>query len=211
MNSEICDTNHSEEFQHCSGIRKSHVLLMILLSFLIGCCHGNVFFGMTRAFAILRKTEYLQGFLWILHGNLFNELFENLGIPSIATISLLTIARILKIALWMILRIIETVQNGNFWKFKFNDISPIRDFLMQYNVSGFLCPVYACLKALEPIFVFCSQFILFLHCWKIATQIFLPFSFHDDHCYILCYAKFLSTGTAVQSGSCVNTFIVYIS
>ena len=85
-----------------------------------------------------------------------------------------------------------------------------RDFLTQYNVSGFLCPFYACFNALEPEFVIYSQLILFLHCWKIATNIFLHFSFHDDHYYIF-HAKFLSTGLARQSESCDNTFFVFYS
>ena len=161
VNSEICDTLQPEEFQHCSCYRKFHVLLKILLSFSIGCCKGNMFFGMTHAFVILRRTEYLQGFLWILHGILFKGLFGNLGIPSIASFSLITNARILMTSLWMILRIIETVHNGNLWNFKLNDVFLLRDFLTQYNVSGFLCPFYACFNALEPEFVICSQFIFF--------------------------------------------------
>lgn len=79
---------------------------------------------------------------------------------------------------------------------------------MQYNVSGFLCPFYACFNALEPKFVICSQFIFLLHCWKIATKIFLLFSFHADQSYNV-YAKFLLAGTAVQSESWDNTYLVF--
>ena len=77
-------------------------------------------------------------------------------------------------------------------------------------MSGFLCPFYACFNALEPEFIICSQFIFFLHCWKKATNIFLPFSFHDDHFYIF-HAKFLSTGRRRRFEGWVNTFLVYIS
>ena len=43
-----------------------------------------------------------------------------------------------------------------------------------------------------------------------ATKIFLPFSFHADQFYIF-YAKFLSAGTAVQSESWDNTYLVFYS
>ena len=114
------------------------------------------------------------------------------------------------IGIWMILRIQETVQNGNIRNFKFNDVSLLRNFLMQYNLSGFLCPVYAWLKALEPKFIVCSHFNFFLRCWKIATCIFMFFSFNIDHLYIF-YAKFLSTSWARRFESWQNTFFVYCS
>ena len=64
-------------------------------------------------------------------------------------------------------------------------------------MSGFLCPFYACFNALEPKFVLCSQIKFFLHCWKIATYLFMFLSFLIDHFYIF-HAKFLSTGQAIQ-------------
>ena len=131
-----------------------------------------------------------------------------MGILSIVSISLITVVKTLMIGIWMILRIQETVQNGNFRNFIFNDVSLLKDFLMQYNLSGFLCPVYAWLKALEPKFMICLHVYFFLHYWKIATNLFLPFSFQNDHFYIF-HAKFLSTGRYRRLEGWVNTFLVY--
>ena len=209
VNSEICNTMQTEESRHCSCDRKFQVLLKIVLSFMIGCCRGNVYFGMLHAFTVMRRIEYFQGFLWILLSILFKELIENLGIPSIASVSRITNVRMLIIGIWMILRILETVQYGNFWNFKLNDVSLLRDFLMQYNVSGFLCPFYACFNALEPKFVLCSKFIFLFHCWEIATYLLL-FSFHVDHLYIF-HAKFLSTGRRRRFESYNNTYVVFYS
>ena len=114
------------------------------------------------------------------------------------------------IGIWMILRIQETVQNENFRNFIFNDVSLLKDFLMQYNLCGFLCPVYAWLKALEPKFMVCSHFILFYIVGKIATCIYLFFSLNVDQLYVF-YAKLLSTGTAVRFEGWKNTFLVYYS
>ena len=110
----------------------------------------------------------------------------------------------------MILRIQETKQNRNFRNFIINKFSLQWDFLMQFNLSGFLCPLYACLKVLEPIIMICLHFKLFLHCWKIATYILRVFSFNVDHLYIF-YAKFFSTGLARRCEIWDNTFCVYIS
>ena len=165
---------------------------------------------MFHAFVILRRIEYLQGFLWILLSILFKELIENLGIPSIASVSRITNVRMLIIGIWMILRILETLQYGNFWNFKLNDVSLLRDFLMQCIVSGFMCPFYACLYDLETKYVLCSHFIFLLHCWKIATNGVMPFSCHNDHFYIF-QAKFISTGVATRCESWDNTYYVYIS
>ena len=104
----------------------------------------------------------------------------------------------------------DTVQNGDFRNFIFNEIDLLRDFLMQYIVSGYLCTLYACLKALEPKCVICLPFKLFLHCRIIATCILMPFAFHNDHFYIF-HAKFLSTGLARQFESWDNTYFVFSS
>ena len=50
----------------------------------------------------------------------------------------------------------------------------------------------------------------FLHCWKMATCIFLFVSFYVDQFFIL-YAKFISTGTAVRFENWKYTFFVYCS
>ena len=196
MNSDFRDTAQPEEFQHCSWKGR--------LCFLLGIVN----FRMFHAFATLRRFEYLQGFLWILHGKLFKGDFGNWGFLSNVSFSLKTFVKTLNYGIWNILRIQEAVQNGNFRNFKFIDISLFRDFLMQYWVSGFLCPFYACYKALEPFFIFCSQIIFFVHCWKIATNIFMPFSFHVDHFYIF-HAKFLSTGLARRFEGLNNTLFVF--
>ena len=79
---------------------------------------------------------------------------------------------------------------------------------MQYIVSGFLCPFYACFNALEPKFVLCSQFKFFLHCWEIATCLFMFLSFLIDHFYIF-HAKYNSTGVATQCEIWEDTSFVF--
>ena len=163
VNLDTRDSTLSEEFQHCSWSRRLHFPLEVLPSFWIGCRRWIVNFKMFHAYVALKGIEYLQGFLWILHGNLFKGGFGILEFVSVVSISLITFVKTRMISIWMIFRIQETVQNGNIWNSKFNDVSLLRDFLMQYNVIGFMCPFYACFNALEPEFVFCSQFFFF-HC-----------------------------------------------
>ena len=128
----------------------------------------------------------------------FGNLFQNSNVSFSSDVNFRTLLSGIQIYS----DFMETMQilNGNIRNLPFKNISLLRNFLMQLNLSRNLCPINSYQKALETFFMICLLFMRKVTIYEIILAQF----FYDQ--FSILYTKYISTGLARQFDILDNSY-----